>query len=155
MADTPKPDDNGGDPPPAGAGPNDDLDGLKRALANERRQHKETRGELERLRRGDEADDARLAAAHQRVLHAEVRAQAAGRLADPADAVQLLDLSTFTVDEDGNVDTAAIGAALDQLVQAKPYLAPKAPTPRVPQHTRGEVISGTSGDDWLRSFRGH
>jgi hypothetical protein len=136
--------------PPAGDASGDDLDGLKRALANERRQHKETRSELDRLRRGGEDHDAQVAAANARVLHAEVRAQAAGRLADPNDAVSLLDLTAFTVDADGIVDTDAIGAALDQLVASKPYLAPKQPPPHAPQHTRADA-SAPSGDEWLRS----
>ena len=83
-----------------------------------------------------------------------MRAAATGRLADPADALRLLDLEKFSVDADGNVDTAAISAAVDELVTAKPYLAAKAKVPRAPQGTRpGDGATGVSGDDWLRGLR--
>lgn len=64
-----------------------------------------------------------LKAANDRLLKAEIRAVAAGKLADPADAVRLLDLSAFTVGDDGEIDGKAIAAAIDQLVKDKPYLA--------------------------------
>ncbi|HEY7429252.1 MAG TPA: hypothetical protein VH641_00810 [Streptosporangiaceae bacterium] len=63
------------------------------------------------------------AAANDRLLRAEIRAAAAGKLADPGDAVRLLDLSQFTVGEDGEIDGNAIEAAIGQLVKDKPYLA--------------------------------
>ncbi|MEU5429036.1 hypothetical protein AB0H73_26065 [Streptomyces olivoreticuli] len=56
------------------------------------------------------------------LVHAEVRAAAAGRLRDPADALALLDV-TALVGDGGDVDTAAVAAAVDQLVKDKPYLA--------------------------------
>lgn len=67
----------------------------------------------------DEAADLR-ATAHRRILEAEVIRAAAGKLADPADAVRLLDLE---VPDDGEVDTEAIEAAIAELVDQKPYLA--------------------------------
>lgn len=66
-----------------------------------------------------------LKAANDRLLKAEVRAAAAQKLADPADAVRLLDLASFAVGDDGEIDGAAIAAAVDQLVTDKPYLAAK------------------------------
>ena len=65
-----------------------------------------------------------LAAANERLVKAEVRIAAAGKLADPADAVRFLDLADFKVDDDGNVDAKSIGKAIDQLLKDKPYLAP-------------------------------
>lgn len=136
-----------------------DLDGLRGALANERRAHKTTRTELERLRTTSDEHtataDARVAAANVRLLHAEIRAQASAKLADPADAIRLLDLDTFAVDDDGNVDHEAIDAALDQLVEAKPYLAKTKSPPKVPQGARGGPVPtpARSGDDWLRDVR--
>lgn len=65
-----------------------------------------------------------LAAANERLLKAEVRAVAAGKLADPSDAIRFLDLGDFKVDDDGNVDTKVIGKAIDHLLKEKPYLAP-------------------------------
>lgn len=63
------------------------------------------------------------AAANRRIVRSEVKALAAKKLNDPADAVAMLDLDQFEVDGDGEVDEAAITAALDALVAAKPYLA--------------------------------
>lgn len=64
-----------------------------------------------------------LSKANQRILKAEVRAQATAKLADPADALLYLDLSSFEVGDDGDVDAQAITAAIDDLIKAKPYLA--------------------------------
>jgi hypothetical protein len=64
-----------------------------------------------------------LAKANTRILSAEVRALAAGKLADPKDALKFLDLSAFEVGDDGEVDTAAITAAIEDLVASKSYLA--------------------------------
>jgi len=66
---------------------------------------------------------AALAKANQRILRSEVKAAAKGVLADPADAYKFLDLDSFEVGEDGDVDDAAITAALDDLISKKPYLA--------------------------------
>ena len=74
---------------------------------------------LEAQRVKDEA----LSAANQRILKAEIRAAAAGKLNDPTDALAYLDLSSFEVDDDGNVDSEAIGSALGDLITRKPYLA--------------------------------
>lgn len=67
-------------------------------------------------------DDA-LAAANVRIVKAEIRSAAKGKLADPADALTFIDPTSIEVDDDGNVDTAALDAAIDQLVTQKPYLA--------------------------------
>src|SRR5690606_19297838 len=67
-------------------------------------------------------DDA-LAAANRRILKAELRAVAAGKLADPSDALTFIDLDAIDVDDDGNVDRSALEAAVANLVTTKPYLA--------------------------------
>lgn len=64
-----------------------------------------------------------LSKANERILKAEVRAAAAGKLADPADALLYLNLSGFEVGDDGEVDGAAIAAAIEALASTKPYLA--------------------------------
>lgn len=64
-----------------------------------------------------------LAEANERILRSEVKAAAAGKLADPADALRLLDLSALEVDDDGSVDEDEIADAIDDLVKRKPYLA--------------------------------
>ena len=70
-----------------------------------------------------EVETAALAKANERILKAEVRAAAAGKLADPADALQFLDLTKLEVGSDGEVDSAAVAAAIDKLITDKPYLA--------------------------------
>lgn len=64
-----------------------------------------------------------LAAANERILRSEVKAAAAQKLTDPGDALRLLDLSQFEVDDDGNVDEQEIADAIDDLLTKKPYLA--------------------------------
>lgn len=70
-----------------------------------------------------EAEQSALAKANDRILRSEIKAAAKGVLADPADAYKFLDLDSFEVDEDGEVDDRAISAALDDLIKSKPYLA--------------------------------
>lgn len=57
------------------------------------------------------------------LVEANVRAEAAGRLNDPADALSFLDMTQFEVSDDGNVDGNAIRKAIDTLLDGKPYLA--------------------------------
>jgi hypothetical protein len=68
-------------------------------------------------------EQAALSKANDRIRRSEVKAAAKGVLADPADAYKFLDLDSFEVDDDGNVDEAAIAKALTDLVADKPYLA--------------------------------
>lgn len=70
-----------------------------------------------------DADAAVNAKANARILAAEVRAAAAGKLADPSDAARYLDLSEFEVAADGSVDSDAITEAISDLIKRKPYLA--------------------------------
>jgi hypothetical protein len=80
-----------------------------------------------------QAEAAAVAKANQRIVRAEVRAAAAGRLSDPADALSFLDLEQFEVDDDGQVDADEIGDAITDLLNRKPYLAaqrgPRSPQP--------------------------
>ena len=64
-----------------------------------------------------------MARVNERLVKAEVKAAAAGKLADPADAHRFLDLTQFEVDDDGNVDADEVAEAIDELLQSKPYLA--------------------------------
>lgn len=78
------------------------------------------------------------------LVRAELRAAAAGRLRDPADALALVDASAL-VGAGGEPDPAAIGAAVDQLVKNKPYLAAEpAPAGPVPWGDVGAGQRGTS-----------
>lgn len=93
-----------------------ELEALKAAAEGREKEHQ---AELERQKLKDEA----IAEANQRVLKAEVRAAAAGKLADPADALKFIDFSSFEVTEEGSVDASGIADAIEVLLKDKPYLA--------------------------------
>jgi hypothetical protein len=58
-----------------------------------------------------------------KLLKAEVRAQAAGKFANPALAVKLLDLDHETIfDDDGEIDTDVIAQAIDAFLEQEPGL---------------------------------
>lgn len=114
------------------------LDALQAKIAGTEAEHA---ARLERERVQAEA----VAKANERILKAEVRAAAAGKLNDPADALRYLDLSDLEVSADGETDAAAIAARLDDLIKSKPYLA--APTaPRFDASADGGVRNGTAPD---------
>ena len=77
--------------------------------------------ELDAVRR--EAEAAAIARANERILRSEIKAAAAGKLADPEDALRYLDLEEFEVDESGNVDATEIVDAINELLERKPYLS--------------------------------
>lgn len=103
-----------------------------------------------------------LTVGNKRLIRAEVIAAASGKVADPDDAFAILTangtLSGLEVDKDGQVDTAAIGTAIDGLVKSKPHLAPV----RNPGFGGGgsrspaAAASGTADqafDDFIRAHR--
>lgn len=100
--------------------------------------------------------DEALAEVNGRVVRSEVRAAAAGKVSDPEDAVTLLgDLDRFVVK--GEVDTKAITSAIDELVKAKPYLAPANGAGTRPKPLPGggaTSSSGTSINDVIRQKAG-
>jgi membrane protein involved in colicin uptake len=132
-------------------------DGGKKALDAERkarraaeRAAKAAQAEIEKLKEAQlseaeravaearrEARAEALAEVNARVLRAEIKAVATGKLTDPADALTFLDPSEFDVSEDGEVDTKSISKAIDDLVKSKPYLAA--------QRVGGDVDSGARG----------
>lgn len=113
------------------------LDAMKQKWKDAERTARETSAELARLKAeaagkqveheaevaAQKAKDDALAAANERILKAEVRAAAAGKLSDPADALRFIDLSSIEVGEDGEVNAADIASAIDDLINTKPYLA--------------------------------
>lgn len=152
-----------------GAGGDADLgDAGKRALEAERSSRRaaekrvsDMEKELSRFKESSMSDqekaieaakrDARAEAQtafNGRIVQAEVRASAAGKLADPEDAILHLDLAQFDVDAEGKVDKKAITKALDELVKAKPYLAASAtrPTGDADQGARGTPASSSMND---------
>lgn len=58
-----------------------------------------------------------------RIVVTEIRAAAAGKLSDPADALKFVDATQFQVDDNGNVDVKAVNKAIEELIKSKPYLA--------------------------------
>lgn len=77
--------------------------------------------DTEEIRR--QAQQEATSKANQRILRSEVKASAAGKLADPADAYRFLDLEQFEVDENGDVDSDEIDEKITELLSNKPYLA--------------------------------
>jgi hypothetical protein len=73
-----------------------------------------------------DAEDTANKRANERILRAEVRAAAAGKLADPADALAFIDMSQFEFCDDGSVDADEITEAISDLLKRKPHLAAKA-----------------------------
>jgi hypothetical protein len=93
-----------------------ERDALKAQIAGKEAEYA---AEQEKQRVKDEA----LAAANRRIASAELRAAAKGKLADPADAALFIDVDSFDVNDDGEVDTDALSTAIDELLSRKPHLA--------------------------------
>lgn len=141
------------------------LDEERRARRDAERQAKKASAELEALRAQSMTDQEKaiaearaqaraetLAEANSRLVRAEARSIAAGRLRNPDDVALLGDLDLFVVD--GDVDVKALGKAVDQLVAARPYLAP--------DQKPGPLLGGgpqpppaQSMDDWIRRQAHH
>lgn len=128
------------------------LDTMKGKLKAEREKRRALEAQLaERDKPADGAADPEalvrqaeataLARVNERLVKAEVKAAAAGKLADPADAHRFLDLSQFEVDDDGNVDADEVSDAIEDLLKSKPYLAAQGGTPTKPRF-QGTADSG-------------
>jgi membrane protein involved in colicin uptake len=137
----------------------------KRALEAERkarraaeRAAKAAQAELDKAREASLSESERLVAQAKReareelqaeyatrVIRAEVKAAATGRLSDVNDALVFLDLNGFEVDDDGNVDNKAVTKAIDELIKSKPYLAAHRVGGDVDGGARGKPTT-TSGD---------
>lgn len=61
--------------------------------------------------------------ANERILRSELKALATGKLADPTDAALYINLTDFTVNDDGDVDSDALNDAISDLLERKPHLA--------------------------------
>jgi hypothetical protein len=159
--DPPKEDPPKEDDPKLGAGGEKALREERAARTKAEREAKTAKKELEDLRAGateqekaiakakEEGKAEALKGANARVIKSEIKAAAAGRLANPAVAVRLLDPDDFT-DDDGEVDDKKLKAAIDQLLKDEPYLAGKG-------RANGDAGGGPRGkdagptmDDWLR-----
>lgn len=94
----------------------------ERALEDERRKGMSDQDKVLDEARRDERTKVTQAYA-DRIVKAEVRAAAGGKLADPEDAVRLLDLAQFELGEDLALDSAKVTRAVEDLLKSKPYLA--------------------------------
>ena len=93
-----------------------DFEALQAKVAGQEAEHA---AKLER----DKVQADALGKANEYVLKAELRAAAAGKLADPADALLYIDLGSFEVGDNYEIDRSAVTAKIDELVKNKPYLA--------------------------------
>lgn len=134
--------DTDGDTTPEGADSLGDagkraLDSMKAKWKAERDKRRELETALASAGSAPKADDETLdldavkrqaaseatAKANARILRSEIKAAAAGKFVNPADAFLHLDMTTFEVDENGDVDATEIADAVQELLTAKPYLA--------------------------------
>jgi hypothetical protein len=77
--------------------------------------------DVDQVRREAQLDATRQA--NERILRSEVKAAAAGKLTDPADALRFLDLDKIDISDDGEVDAEEVADAIEDLIKTKPYLA--------------------------------
>jgi hypothetical protein len=142
-----------GDPPPPGPA-------AESALAEERKARKAAEQRVAELEAQhlteqekavkaarEEGRTEALAAAGRQLAAAEFRYLAAGKIADPDAAVELIDLAKL-VDDDGKPNRQAITALVDHLA-ALPQGQPGEPG-RVPAGPRGTAPS--SSGDWIRDI---
>lgn len=94
---------------------------------------------------------------NRRILEAEVKIRAAGKLNEPDDAVRLLDLDDFAVGDDGSIDHKPIDRAITDLLKDKPYLAAGEPRRRHGSGDGGprkETSGGSDMNSLLRQAAG-
>ena len=131
------------------------LDAMKGKWRSEREKRQAVEAELEELRKAAskkpddeqpsaeeirrEAEKAATQKANARIVRSEIRAAAAGKLADPKDALTFLNPDDFEVDENGEVDTEEVADAIDDLLTKKPYLAATA------KRFQGTADNGAAG----------
>lgn len=112
----------------------------KRIAAEQKINETTPTDDAERIAR--DAETKALAKANDRIVRAEVRAAASGKLSDPTDALNFIDLTQFEVDDDGSIDETEIADAITDLLAKKPYLAAQG-GPRTPKPDRSQGAAGT------------
>lgn len=127
---------------------------------------RKAQAELDKIRKANETDTEKavreaeergrttaLASVTARLISSEIKVAASPKLQDPADAEALLgDVSRFA-DKDGNVDAAAIGKAIDDLLKSKPYLG-KTATGALEGGGRKTSSTGFNFNDEIRGLAG-
>jgi hypothetical protein len=177
MADPTPPADSTATPPPEPppAAPDDGLgEAGQKAIAAERtarkaaeKAAKTAQDELDKLRTATMSETEKaiaeakaegrktaLSEVNGKLLRSEIRAAAAGKLADPDDAPLLLgDLDQF-LDKDGDPIPKAIASAIDTLVKSKPYLASAGSRPGPLPGGGAKPSNGFSMNDEIRRMAG-
>ena len=152
------------------------MEALRSEAAALRRRLRSSEQEIEKLKRAGMDDQERVVAEAEargreaaeqafsrRTLEAEIRAAAAGKLQDPADAIRYLDVDELLKQDDSDRE---LPKAIAKLVEDKPYLAVPATddrqssrgVPRTSQGARSGPGDGQSADKdgsaWLRKAAG-
>ena len=109
------------------------------------------KSELEKATTKAERLEEQAAKATKRAVLAEVKAAAAA-FADPEDAAAFLDLAAYTSD-DGEIDTEAISADLDALLERKPHLRRPAAEPDKKKQPKPDPGQGPRPPQPVTDFR--
>jgi hypothetical protein len=109
------------------------------------------KSELEKVTHRAERLAEQAAKATQRAVLAEVKAAAAD-FADPEDAAAFLDLATYSSD-DGDIDTEAITADLESLLERKPHLRRQAAEPPKKKAPKPDPGQGPRPNEQPTDFR--
>lgn len=96
-----------------------ELKALKAELALKDKPAEEQALEAARAEARQEATDK----ANERIVRAEVKAAATGKVKNPALALKLIDVSEIEVDDDGEVDSDAVNQAITDLLEQYPELS--------------------------------
>jgi hypothetical protein len=135
------------------------LETERKARKDAERTNKMLLAELEKVREGQltesekaieqakkEARQEALSEINSRIIATEIKAAAAGKLFDPADALTFIKVSDFEVDENGNVDSKEIEKALNVLLKEKPYLKAFQKTGDADSGARGKPAAPNTND---------
>jgi hypothetical protein len=141
------------------------LEAERKARRDAERTAREATAELDRIRQANLTDQEKAVDAARRegesvgarrILEAEIRAAAAGKLANPALAARLLDLDELMPTDGADVDGERIAKAIEDLVIAEPYLAATpagfTPAPTPPAPPAGTAPGGARGTGSPASF---
>lgn len=103
------------------------LDSMKEQRNAARDQVRDLTTQLEQAQQSGTSTRERVQSLSEQLVKANVLAAAKGQLTNPEDAFAFLDLNSFEVGDDGNVDSSAIEQAIGGLLEQRPYLAGEAP----------------------------
>jgi hypothetical protein len=127
------------------------LTRLERERETEQERRDREVGERERAAGRSERDD-EVAGLRREVATGSIRVRAAGRFADPEDAVRMIDLDSLLAEQDERKRAELVDKALEDLLKSKPYLARERERgPLVTQGGRSTPPDGRPRErSWLR-----